>query len=124
MRNASVKSWPARLTMLLLPALFVQAPGGFSEGAAASLSCPSMEVDITAQSTNSVSFSWDSVGPATVYKVRYYRAEDGYTSSYHYTGATSIQFASLPAGTYAFYFYTVCEGETSPPTIVDDLLMG
>jgi hypothetical protein len=57
--------------------------------------------------------------------VWYVRSGDNFTSQVFSTGATSINFSNLSAGTYRFYFATDCgEGGISEVIITDDLLMG
>lgn len=85
--------------------------------------CPTPTVSVTAQGSNDVSFSWNAVSGAVGYRVWYTRREDNFTSSVANTGNTSISFSSLPAGTYDFYFATVCGSGVSGYVVVDDLVM-
>ncbi len=124
MKNASKKSWPVLFKIFLLLALPMQAITGFPELSVQDVVCYPPDVRVTTQTYNSVSFAWDAVLGASGYKVRYYRQEDHYTSSETTTGNTYITYSNLPAGTYVFYFSTVCGGESSQEIIVDDLIMG
>lgn len=124
MKNARKKGRLILFNLFLLIVLPMQAFRGFSAPVTAPAICYPPNVSISGQSSNSVSFVWDSVLGASGYKVWYYRVEDHYTSSETTTGNNSIVYSNLPAGTYIFYFATVCGGETSQPAIVDDLILG
>jgi hypothetical protein len=52
------------------------------------------------------------------------RQGDGFTSPDFFTTSTNYTFANLTAGTYAFYFYSVCGEETSSGFIVTDDVIG
>ncbi len=124
MKNASKNRRQALATLFFLLALVVQVSSGFSAAPGNGDSgCSSPTVTKTGQTSNSVSFSWGTVEGATAYKAWYFRRGDNYTSQVVTTGGNSISFSSLPAGTYVFYFSTVCGGETSQAIITDDLLM-
>lgn len=124
MKNAIQTSWQALIPVFFLLTALAPAPSGFSARPTPQVTCPAPDVTVTDRSSSSVSFAWDAVTEATVYKVWYYRSEDNYTSSETYTGSTAISYSNLPAGTYTFYICAVCTGGTSPAYIVEDLLMG
>lgn len=123
MKNASVKSWQALIPVFLLLAILLPVKSGFSTPVTTEVTCPAPNVSITDKTASSVSFAWDAVSGASVYKVYYYRSEDNYTSSEFTTGSASISFSNLPAGTYDFYFATNCGGVTSEYIVVEDILM-
>lgn len=102
----------------------MQAVSGFPPQSAQEASCDPPDVQVTTQTYNSVSFAWNAVLGASAYKVRYYRQGDHYTSSETTTEYNSIVYSNLPAGTYVFYFSTVCGGESSQEVVVDDLILG
>ena len=109
------------LFSLMLHAVDGAAPGPLHNGG----ECPSPAVTKTFQSSTGVSFSWNAVSGATGYQVWYVRSGDNFTSQVFSTGATSINFSNLSAGTYRFYFATDCgEGGISEVIITDDLMMG
>ena len=86
------------------------------------VSCPQPVVSLDSQSEGAVSFSWNAVTGAVGYNVKYVR-DDTYNSGVFYTTSTSISFSSLPAGTYDFYFETVCSGGSSGYIIWEDLII-
>ncbi len=87
--------------------------------------CPSPVVTKTFQSSTAIAFSWGNVSGAVGYRVWYVRKGDNFTSQEINTGATSVSFTNLSAGTYQFYFVTDCGGgEMSQIIIMDDLIMG
>ncbi|MBL7828868.1 MAG: fibronectin type III domain-containing protein [Saprospiraceae bacterium] len=105
--------------IFLVPLMF----GLFPPKAPQEATCLPPNVTITSQSPNSVCFSWDAVGGSTEYAVWYVRENDNYTSSPIYTGNTSIAFTGLSAGTYNFYFTTVCGMDRSDGIIIEELVM-
>lgn len=124
MKNAIKKSRPIFFKIILLLALSMPLLPGFSTPPTRSAVCYPPNASVSGQSSNSVSFVWDPVLGASGYKVWYYRVEDHYTSAETTTGNNNIVYSNLPAGTYVFYFATICGGETSQVFIVDDLIMG
>jgi hypothetical protein len=96
---------------------------GFSAPPAMDCTCDSPTVSITSQTSNSVAFSWGAVSGATSYEVWYVKREGGFTSQPVTTSGTTTSFNNLPAGTYKFYFKTVCGGEGSNISITEDLIM-
>ncbi len=115
------KSWQFYLKAILL--LLLPLTSGHAQTPTVSATCTAPTVSKTGQTANSVSFSWNAVSGATEYAVWYVRKEDNSTSSTSYTSSTSINFSGLPAGTYCFYFATVCGASTSDYIIQDDLIM-
>jgi hypothetical protein len=124
MRNVSKKSWQTVIQMCFLLLLLIQVTSGFSVRPKVCMTCPTPVVNITHQTSSSISFSWNSVTGASYYKVYYQRKEDNYTSSEFSTGDTSMDFSSLPSGTYSFFFTTDCGSEISQFVVFDDLIMG
>ncbi|MEZ4961425.1 MAG: fibronectin type III domain-containing protein [Saprospiraceae bacterium] len=97
-------------------------PGLTSGPPAVTCDCPDIaDLQKTGQTSNSITFEWSPVDGATTYKVRYYRQDDQYTSSFQYTGQTSLSFTNLPEGTYTFYFMAVC-GSGESGIVVEDLI--
>ena len=123
MKNASKKGWQVLIPVLLLLSMFAPQPAAFSAATEPAVICPAPNVSITEQTLTSIHFAWDQVSGGAVYRVWYVRQEDNYTSSQVTTGGNSISFSGLPAGTYDFYFVTVCTGETSTNYIFEDILM-
>ncbi len=112
------------ITIFFLLALIVQVTSGFTTPVSNQCSCTSPVVTKDSQTTATVSFSWEAVDGANGYNVWYVRSEDSFTSQPVSTGGTSVNFTNLPAGTYDFYFITICVGESSGFVIYDDLIMG
>ncbi|MEM1319424.1 MAG: fibronectin type III domain-containing protein [Bacteroidota bacterium] len=77
----------------------------------------------TIHTESTIAFTWGSSGDEHSYEVRYVRIEDGFTSSL-VTGTNFVSFTGLPAGTYKFYFSTICGFGTSKEIVIDDLMMG
>jgi hypothetical protein len=125
MRTISIKVGSVLLAVVLLATTLTQPLSAFSAnpGAIACTCDPPFDLSIAGISSNDVSFSWSSNEQGASYKVWYYREEDNFTSTERITGNLHIEYTGLPAGTYTFYFATVCEGGTSQSIIVDDLIM-
>jgi hypothetical protein len=79
-------------------------------------------VHVTNQSAGVISFDWDDVSGATGYQTWYVK-QGGNSSSPSVESASNCTFWNLTAGTYDFYFQTVCDGEVSEIIVVEDLLM-
>ena len=105
---------------MLFFTMLVPYQSGFSKS---NYICPAPEATISDRASNSISFSWDVITGATVYKVWYSRAEDRYISSEITTSGNSISFSTLTPGTYTFYFVTVCTGGTSTNYVIEGILM-
>ena len=123
MKNPGKKCWLAFLPLFFLLTILAPVRSAYSAPPAAAVTCPTPDVTITDRSAGAVSFSWSAASGATAYKIWYYRSEDHYTSSEITTGNTSVSFSNLPAGTYDFYFATICGGGSSSFIVVDDLIM-
>ena len=82
--------------------------------------CPPPNVALTNQFTGAASFDWDDCGCGGEYHV-FYRT-NGQTSPEYVTGNSEITISGLTTGTYQFYFYTVCGGESSS-IIVEEVIM-
>lgn len=123
MKNASQKSWRVIAKMFLLATLLTPVTSGFSVPSMADANCPAPNVTKTGQTSTSISFSWDAVEGATIYKMWYVRREDNYTSLEITTHDTFITYSDLPAGNYRFYFQTICGEESSSYVMIDDLMM-
>jgi hypothetical protein len=87
------------------------------------VTCDKPIATVTMQSASAVSFAWDAVAGATEYRVWYERQQDNFSSSTTSTGNTNITFTNLPAGTYKFYFATVCGMGTSTSYVIVDLII-
>jgi len=120
MKNEIKKRWQFStiVLVLLIPIL-----SGFTNPALVKLTCPGPQVSVTGHSTGSASFSWNAVSGASEYVVFYIRQSDHYTSAQIHTHNTSISYSGLPAGTYNFYFATVCGSELSEIIIIEDLVV-
>ena len=123
MKNASKKSWLTALPLLFGLALLAPLASAFTVPPGTCVTCNPPSVTVGEKSAGSVTFNWAPVSGATAYRVYYSRLEDSYTSAPVSTGNTSIGFSGLPAGTYKFYFCTVCEENTVSSFILEDLLM-
>ncbi len=123
MKNASKKNWLGVLPLFLLLPLPAPKQEKLPEPVSATVTCLPPEANVTNHGSGSASFAWDAVDGATEYKIYYTRQEDVYTSSPVTTGGTSFTFSNLPAGTYDFYFCTVCGGGSSSNFVIDDLGM-
>ncbi|MCB0522472.1 MAG: fibronectin type III domain-containing protein [Lewinellaceae bacterium] len=84
--------------------------------------CPApANLTVTAQDDGSVSFDWDDCGCSSpVYRVYY--ENNGFSGPVYSTGSSSITVSGLSAGTYRFYFYTVC-GEGMSSIIIEDIII-
>lgn len=83
---------------------------------------PPVNLSISAQSQNTINFDWDDSAFSDSEFAIYY-TKDGQTSSIYTTNKSEISFAGLPAGTYRFYFYSVCGG-TASSIIIEDVMIG
>lgn len=124
MTTLGIKKWNLAASVFAFLFLFFQSPvNGTQQVEGISITCePPNDVEISSQTSNSVSFIWDDEGNTT--KVWYYRSEDTYTSQSTTTGNNSINYSNLSDGTYTFYFATVCGTTTSQSIVIDDLMMG
>ncbi len=83
-------------------------------------SCPDpANVSVVSQTTNSITFDWDDCY-CSLTEYRVYYKKGGFTSSEFSTTSSDFTFTGLSAGTYDFYFYTVCGTEVSGFIIVQD----
>ncbi len=74
------------------------------------------------QSNGTVSFDWDDCGcHPTEYRVYYVKG--GYTSPEYPVSTSNIAFSNLSAGSYDFFFYTVCSGGISGVIGIEDLMI-
>ncbi len=107
---------------LLTILLFTGATGFSAAPERMPSSCIIENLQRTGPSQGSVSYSWNSVSGATVYKVYYVRLSDSYTSPVYSTSSTYMPFSGLTAGTYRFYFAPVC-GEDTLEYIADEVVI-
>ena len=104
----------------LLISLFTGIPSSY---AADWNNCPPpSNITVTSQTATSLSFDWDDCGCA-VTEYRVYFEKDGLNSQEYSATSSDISFAGLSAGSYRFYFYTVCGGVVSS-IIIDDVVLG
>jgi hypothetical protein len=124
--KAALKNGKMAVTALFfLFSLLAHAATGFvAQPANEDCECPAPVVTKTSQTLTSVAFSWGNVSGATAYRIWYVRKGDNFTSQEINTGATSVSFSNLSAGTYQFYFAVNCGEEVSQIIITDDLIMG
>jgi hypothetical protein len=86
--------------------------------------CPNIsDLQKTAETSNSITYSWNNAYSGAQYRVWYSRQEDSYTSGFFYTYNTAYTFTGLSAGHYTFYFQAICGGETSGYIGTEDLIM-
>lgn len=82
--------------------------------------CSSPNVTLTNQFAGSASFDWNDCGCDGEYHI-FYRI-NGQTSPEYVTGNSEITISGLTTGTYQFYFYTICGGESSS-IIVEEVII-
>lgn len=105
--------------MLLLPNTQASIP----TDASPVCTCPVVaNLEKTGETSNSISYSWDNVYSGAQYRVWYTRAADNYTSDFSYTYNNSFTFNGLSAGSYTFYFQTICGEESSSYIGVEDII--
>lgn len=78
--------------------------------------CAAPVVRQTAQGAGYVSFAWDPIDGATIYKIWYVIGNNKNSSWVYTTGSTSIEFSNLAQGTYNFYFQADCGESRSEVT--------
>lgn len=76
---------------------------------------------VVSQTSSSVSFDWNDCG-CMLTEYRVYYTVNGQTSQEYATSSSGISFSGLSTGSYRFYFYTVCGGETSS-IIIEDIFI-
>ncbi|MBK8706382.1 MAG: fibronectin type III domain-containing protein [Saprospiraceae bacterium] len=118
MRKISSKAGSVLVAIALFAAVLTQ-PSHYT-----CLYLPSpYDLGLAMPSSNHASFSWDSNEQGASYKVWYYREGDNYTSTERTTSNLYIDYTNLPAGTYTFYFVTICGGGTSQSIVYDDIIV-
>ncbi len=84
--------------------------------------CPEVtNVQRTGQTTSSISYSWNAASGATGYKVWFEKA-DGTVGGTTTVQGTSHTFANLTAGSYTFYFQSICPSGSSGFIGIEDIL--
>lgn len=83
---------------------------------------PPANVQVTSQSKGQISFSWDLADEEATYRIWYQREGDN-PSPTKTTNNNFVDFQSLPAGDYTFYFVRDCGTGVSPVIIYDDIIM-
>ena len=81
---------------------------------------PPANVTLIAQSSGAAVFDWDDCSCGGNYHV--YFSRNGHPGSEYLTSVSGINFSGLATGTYQFYFYTECGGETSS-IIVEEIII-
>lgn len=122
MKNASKRNWLVLSNAFLLLLLIAPAVSGWSSRPKAEISCEAPSVVKTAHSSGYISFSWTAV-PGMEYKTWYVRLSDNYTSQELTSYSASVSYSGLPAGSYRFYFQTICGEGGSSYVVIDDLMM-
>jgi hypothetical protein len=93
--------------------------------APAPCTCPTVSnLQTTVRTASSLAFTWDGSGSGAQYKVWYVRHADSHFSGYFYPSGASYHFTGLSAGSYTFYFQTLCGEETSEYIGVEDTISG
>lgn len=123
MKHEIKKSLFVAVALTLLFSMFLPLRIGLAAALPEGQTCDQPSAYVTMQSTNAVSFAWDAVSGATEYRVWYVREQDNYTSEVTSTGNTNITYSNLPAGTYRFYFTTVCGMVSSGSYVIPDLII-
>ncbi len=109
------------LGILMLLAFITPVVNAFTEPVKSEVSCQPPSPYVSSQGTGSVTYSWSAVSGATNYKVWYTR-NGGDASAESSTSGTSITFNGLSAGSYQFYFVTVC-GDGASEYIVPESIV-
>lgn len=126
MKTTRKSAWQGLFKSLLLFALLVSGSASYSFTTSLEDHCMGpapINLEISSQTSNSVSFTWDGVDNPDSYKIWYYRSWDNYTSTPVSTENEFISFSNLPAGTYDFFFVAI-HGETASGIIgTSDLIM-
>ena len=122
MKRTNQKIWKHVFQIVFLIAFMAPVTTGFSTPNSIEITCGSPTVSITSQTSSSVSFAWNAVSGATIYKIWYVRnGSDG--SGEFFTSGTSMTFNNLQGGSYRFYFQAICSEGSSEITI-EDLVIG
>lgn len=103
------------LLPLLLLVLFAFTPAEYS-------TCPApSNVQKLASGPGSISFDWDDSAPS--YQV-WWQKIGGFSSQVFDASASSYHFTGLSAGTYNFYFRSICDGgEPSGIIVVEEAVV-
>lgn len=118
------KGWQGCITLGLWLLLFLPTTSDVSAADAIRLTCPTPTgMSVTAKTSSSVSFAWNTMSGASGYQVYYVRLADSSTSSVMTTGSPAITVSGLAPGTYRFYFATVCDSGTSDYVVLDDIVI-
>jgi Fibronectin type III domain len=73
--------------------------------------CPTPTyLQLTNQTSNSVTFAWTGNGSVTQYRLKCTRQEDNFTSSDYFTANSSFTFEGLAKGRYRVYVAAYCGG--------------
>ncbi|HFA49277.1 MAG TPA: hypothetical protein ENJ95_09695 [Bacteroidetes bacterium] len=76
-------------------------------------------VVVTSNSGGSISFDWDKCeGDCTEFKTWY--VSQGQARESSSGSGSTVSFSNLAAGTYDFYFTTLCGGQTSAAIIIEE----
>ena len=124
----TMKNMPfSRLNHIILFVIFsvccFSAGQGYSFKSLPTNDCPTPSVNITGHSPGNIAFEWASVGSGAYYKVWYVRRDDNFRSADITTNNNSISFSGLSAGSYEFYFVTVCSNGLSEIVIIDEIIL-
>ncbi len=111
--------------LIVFLALFLSSVTGFAaSNEPIPCSCSNVtDLQKTAQSPNSISYSWNNGYSGAQFKVWYTREEDTFTSSFFYTSNLSYNFTGLSAGHYTFYFQALCDGTPSGYIGIEDTIL-
>jgi Fibronectin type III domain len=102
----------------LIPMLFA-----FANPQSPETTCPApSNVHVTGTGSGSISFDWDNCNCfSTGFTVKYQRLSDGYTSPEVSVTSSNHTFSGLQAGSYKFFFKTVCGSEVSGIIGIEDV---
>ena len=118
------KGWQGCITLGLWLLLFLPVTIGVSAAPVSGITCPTPTgMSVTAKTSGSVSFAWNTMSGASGYQVYYVRLSDSSTSSVMTTGSPAITVSGLAPGTYRFYFATVCDSGTSDYVVIDETVI-
>ncbi len=123
MRNLLKKTKHTLFSAAFLLLLFVPGMIGHSapQWLQKDVTCPEPDVRLTSKTGTTVTFVWDAVSGAEIYKIRCVCKDNNTITNYTTTNLTIP--ITLPSGTYSFSFCTTCSSGDSDYVIIDDIYL-